>query len=83
MVAFPLRIRAIFRNGKFEPVQPCLLPDSQEVEITVEAPRVIPPKITDPALRAQAIEQLVARMQAQPLPPDAAKLTRDEMHERS
>ena len=82
MVAFPLRIRAVFRDGKFEPVEPCGLPESQEVELTIESPRLIPPAITDPALRAKAIEELVARMQAQPLPPDAPKLTRDEMHER-
>jgi hypothetical protein len=82
MVAFPLRIRAVFRDGKFEPVEPCALPESQEVEITVESPRIIPPSITDLAQRAKAMEELVARMQAQPLPPDAPKLTRDEMHER-
>lgn len=82
MVTFPLRIRAIFRNGKFEPVQPCPLPESQEVELTVESPRIIPPAISDPATRAKAMEGLVARMKAQALPPDAPKLTRDELHER-
>ncbi len=82
MVAFPLRIRAVFRDGKFVPVEPCILPESQEVEITVQSPRIIPPAITDPAARAKAMEELVARMQAQPLPLDAPKLTRDEMHER-
>lgn len=82
MVAFPLRIRAVFRDGKFEPVEPCALPESQEVEITVESPRIIPSSITDPALRAQAMEELVARMEANPLPANAPKLTRDQMHER-
>jgi hypothetical protein len=46
------------------------------------SPRIIPPAITDPAARAKAMEELVARMKAQPLPLDAPKLTRDEMHER-
>jgi hypothetical protein len=82
MVAFPLRIRAIFRDGKFVPVEPCALPDSQEVQLIIESPRIIPPAITDPAERAKAMEELVARMMSQPLPPDAPKLTRDEMHER-
>ena len=82
MVAFPMRIRAVFRDGKFVPVEPCPLPESQEVELTVESPRVIPPSITDPALRAEAMEKLIARMKAQPLPADAPKLTRDQLHER-
>ena len=82
MVAFPLRIRAVVRDGKFVPVEPCPLQESQEVELTVESPRIIPPAITDPAARAKAMEELVARMKAQPLPPDAPKLTRDQMHER-
>lgn len=82
MVAFPLRVRAVFRDGKFVPVEPCALPESQEVELTVDSPRIIPAAITDPAERARVMEELVARMMAQPLPPDAPKLTRDEMHER-
>ena len=82
MVAFPLRIRAVFRDGKFVPVEPCALPESQEVQLTVESPRIIPPSITDPVERAKAIDELVKRMMSQPLPPDAPKLTRDEMHER-
>lgn len=82
MVAFPLRIRAVFHDGKFVPVVACQLPEAQEVELTVESPRCVPPTSTDPAKRARAMEELVSRMKSQPLPPDAPKLTRDEMHER-
>jgi hypothetical protein len=82
MVAFPLRIRAVFRDGKFVPAEPCALPESQEVELTIESPRIIPPAIADPAQRAKAMEELVARMKANPLPADAPKLTRDQLHER-
>lgn len=82
MVALPLRIRAIFRDGKFVPVDPCPLPESEEVELTVESPRVILPAITDPVERAKLMDELITRMTAQPLRPDAPKLTRDEMHER-
>jgi AF2212-like protein len=82
MVAFPLRIRAVFRDGKFEPVEPCPLPESQEVQLTIESPSVLPPAITDPAQRAKAMEELVARMKANPLPAGAPKLTRDQLHER-
>jgi Protein of unknown function DUF104 len=82
MVAFPLHIRAVFRDGKFVPIEPFTFPESQEVEITVQSPRIIPPAVTDPAARAKAMDELVARMMSQPLRPDAPKLTRDEMHER-
>jgi len=82
MVAFPMRIRAVFRDGKFVPVEPCLLLESQEVELTVDSPRVVPPTITDPTLRAQLMAELVTRMKANPLPANAPKLTRDQLHER-
>jgi predicted DNA-binding antitoxin AbrB/MazE fold protein len=82
MVAFPLRIRAVYREGKFVPVEPCPLPESEEVELTVQSPRFVPPAITDAAQRAQVMEELVARMKANPLPASAPKLTRDQLHER-
>ena len=82
MTTFPLRIRAVFRDGKFVPTDPCSLPESAEVELTVESPRIIPPAISDPAERAKALQELVARMMSQPLSADAPKLTRDELHER-
>ena len=77
-----LRTRAVFQDGKFVPVEPISLPESQEVEITVDSPRIIPPAITDPAARARAMEDLVSRMKANPLPANAPKLTRDQLHER-
>ena len=82
MVAFPLRVRAVFRDGKFVPVEPCALTESQEVELTVESPRIIPASISDPAERARVMAELVARMKANPLPANAPQLTRDQLHER-
>ncbi len=82
MTTFPLRLRAVFRDGKFVPTDPCSLPESAEVQLTVESPRIIPPTVTDPAERERNLRELVARMMSQPLAPDAPKLTRDELHER-
>lgn len=82
MVALPLRIHAVFRDGKFVPSEPCPLPESTEVQLTVERPNVIPPTVTDPILRKAMMDDLLKRMQAAALSPDAPKLTRDEMHER-
>jgi hypothetical protein len=58
------------------------LPESQEVELTIESPRIIPPVITDPVQRAKAMAELVARMKANPLPADTPTFTRDQLHER-
>ncbi len=82
MVALPLRIRAVFREGKFVPHEPCSLPESSEVDLLVESPRVLPPTITDPNERARVMDDLIRRMQAASLSTDAPQLTRDEMHER-
>lgn len=82
MVALPLRIRAIFQDGKFIPREPCLLPESSEVDILVESPHAISPVIIDRDQRAQALAELVARMQANPLPPNSPRFTREELHER-
>ncbi len=70
------------RDGKLVPVEPCHFQESQEVEITVESTRIILPAITNPAARAKAMEELVTRMKANPLPANAPKLTRDQLHER-
>ena len=50
--------------------------------ITVDRPGVLPPTITDPAERRRILQQVVERMMANPLPNNAPKFTRDELHER-
>jgi hypothetical protein len=82
MVALPLRIHAVFRDGKFIPTEPCLLPDASEVELVIQSSQKQEPSIADPDERRAALAQLVKDMQARPLAADAPKLTRDEMHER-
>lgn len=82
MVALPLRIRAVFQEGKFVPQEPCLLPESTPVQLIVERPNVIPPSGTDPEERQRILQDVVKRMKANPLPANAPKFTRDELHER-
>jgi len=82
MVALPIRIRAVFQDGKFIPQEPCALLEAAEVQLIVEQSNVIPPAVTDPVERQRILKQVVERMMAQPLAPDAPKLTRDELHER-
>jgi predicted DNA-binding antitoxin AbrB/MazE fold protein len=76
------RVRAIFHDGVFVPKQPCDLPEGSEVELTVNDPYTIPPEITDPAERAALLEELVKSMRENPIPANAPRFTRDELHER-
>ena len=82
MVSLPIRIRAVFREGKFVPEEPCALPEAAEVQLTVERPNIIPPAVTDPQERQRILQEVVQRMMANPIPANAPKFTRDELHER-
>lgn len=82
MVAFPLRIRAVFLDGKFVPTEPCALPEKSEVELTVEPSQNLPPTVTDARQREQLMRELLARMTAASLASNAPRLSRDELHER-
>ncbi|HXU08690.1 MAG TPA: antitoxin family protein [Blastocatellia bacterium] len=75
-------IRAVFRDGVFVPQQPCDLPDGSRVELTIDDPYTMPPEITDPAERAALLKEVVRSMRENPIPADAPRFTRDELHER-
>jgi predicted DNA-binding antitoxin AbrB/MazE fold protein len=76
------RIRAVFRDGAFIPQQRCDLPEGAEVELTIDDPYTMEPQITDPGERKKALETLVRRMRENPIPENAPRFTRDELHER-
>ena len=75
--------RAVYRNGTLVPVVPCHLPEETEVEVVVhDNPLIIPPRVTDPAERARIRREVVASMRSNPIPEDAPRFTREELHER-
>lgn len=75
--------RAVYRDGAFVPVVPCDLPEETEVKVIVQdAWGVMPPQVTDPEERARIRKEVVARMQSNPIPANAPRFTRDELHER-
>lgn len=51
-------------------------------EPAVVAPSVMPPPITDQETRRGVLAQLVAQMQANPMPAAAPQWTREQLHER-
>ncbi len=74
-------IKAIYRGGAFILKAPCDLPEDAEVELTVH-PYLLPPEESDPQKRAEIAKALVERMRQNPIPADAPRFTRDELHER-
>jgi len=76
-------MKAVFRNGVFVPETACQLPENSEVELIVQGPVVIPPTVTDPEERAQIRKRVAEHMRQHPIPADAPRFTRDELHERS
>jgi predicted DNA-binding antitoxin AbrB/MazE fold protein len=75
-------LKAIYRNGAFIPQTPCDLPDGAEVELTVRTAEIEQPAEPDPEERKRILARMVERMKANPLAPDAPRLTREELHER-
>jgi hypothetical protein len=76
------KMRAVFRGGAFIPQVAPSLPDETVVELSVDSPLLAPPQVRDVDERKRRLRDLVRRMRANPVPPGATRLTRDELHER-
>ena len=76
------RTKAIFRGGAFVPETRCDLPEDSEVDLLVQGPLLVPPTITDPEQRARVLRQITERMKQNPIPANAPRFARDELHER-
>jgi len=76
------RIKAVFHDGAFIPEQPCDLPEGSEVELIVERPLSLPPTEKDPEARKRIMKAMIERMKQNPIPADAPRFSRDELHER-
>ena len=75
-------LKAIYRDGAFIPQAPCDLPEGAEVEITVRSPKVVPPRVTAPEERKRLMNELIQNMLDNPIPENAPRFTREELHER-
>ncbi len=76
------RLKATYQKGAFVPEIPCELPEGAEVELIVQEPSILPPEVTDPEERARIMEEIIDRMQNNPIPSDAPPLNRELLHER-
>ena len=76
-------VKAIFEHGAFVPETPCDLPEGTRVLLAIQQERLAqPPEVKAPEERARILQTVVERMKRNPLPPNAPRFSRDEMHER-
>ncbi len=75
-------LKAIYRDGAFIPQAPCDLPEGVEVELTIHEPRTTPPRVKDLEERKRIMNELIQNMRDNPIPADAPRFTREELHER-
>jgi hypothetical protein len=75
-------LKAIYHDGTFVLQSACNLPEGVEVELFVQTPQAVPPKVSDINARQDFLELLVERMKQNPIPSAAPKFTRDMLHER-
>ena len=76
------KFKAIFRDGSFIPQEPCDLPEEAEVDLLIQGPAVIPPKVLEPQEKELILKRLKRRILQNPFPDEAPVFTREELHER-
>lgn len=73
----------LYRQGALVPENPCDLPDGAKVLISIHQDSMLtPPEVAEPEERTRILRELVGRMRRNPVPHDAPRFTRDEMHDR-
>jgi predicted DNA-binding antitoxin AbrB/MazE fold protein len=76
-------VKATFEHGAFVPETPCDLPEGTRVLLAIRHEGLVqPPEVDAPEERARILLTLVERMKRNPLPQNAPRFSRDEMHER-
>ena len=75
-------LSAVYRNGAFIPDESCDLPENARVDLLVQGPFLTGPEVTDVVERAAILREVTTRMTGNPLPKEAPRFTRDELHDR-
>ncbi len=76
------KLVAVYHTGAFVPKAPCELPEGAEVELTIQGPSVLTPPLMSPEERARVLQTVIERMQDNPIPSAAPRLTRETFYER-
>lgn len=79
-------LNAVFEHGAFVPESHCDLPEGARVTLEIRyndsGKNLTEPLISDPGERRKVLEEVIQSMMANPIPADAPRLTREQIHER-
>jgi predicted DNA-binding antitoxin AbrB/MazE fold protein len=78
----PRTVKAVFHKGAFVPRESCDIPDGAEVELIIQSPFFLSPEIEGAEEKVRILKIVVDRMQQNPIPTEAPRLTREALHER-
>jgi predicted DNA-binding antitoxin AbrB/MazE fold protein len=70
-------LKAIYRNGAFIVQTTCDLPEGAEVELYIQPSSIVSPPISDPETKQRFLKSLIERMQQNPIPRNAPRLTQE------
>jgi hypothetical protein len=77
------RMKAVYRGGTFVLETRCELPENAEVDLLVQGPLRTASTVTNPEKRASVLRRITDRMRQNPIPANAPRFTRYELHERA
>jgi predicted DNA-binding antitoxin AbrB/MazE fold protein len=78
----PGSMKAVYHNGVFITREFCDIPEGSEVELIIQGPALVSPEVKGSEEKERILRMTVERMQQNPLPANAPRLTREALHER-
>jgi predicted DNA-binding antitoxin AbrB/MazE fold protein len=78
----PRSVKAVYHNGVFITREFCDIPEGSEVELIIQGPALLPPEVKGSEEKERILRMAVERMQQNPIPSRAPRLTREALHER-
>jgi predicted DNA-binding antitoxin AbrB/MazE fold protein len=78
----PRSVKAVYHNGVFITQEFCDIPEGSEVELIIQGSALLPPEVKGSEEKERILRMAVERMQQNPIPARAPRLTREALHER-
>jgi hypothetical protein len=78
----PRNVRAVYHNGTFISQELCDIREGSEVELIIHGPALLPPEVKSGEEKEHILMTMIERMQQNPIPARAPRMTREALHER-
>jgi predicted DNA-binding antitoxin AbrB/MazE fold protein len=78
----PRSVKAVYHNGVFVAREFCDIPEGSEVELIIQGRALLPPEVKGSEEIECILRIMIERMQQNPIPSRAPRLTREALHER-